>query len=398
GIPAVSLVFTPKGVAFEAGYDVLVRALDRDERLLKEQVESRRVTVSTHDSTLGFHPYLHEVWMPLEPGTYFIQTVLIDAASGRQSIRTEYVRVPFVNEAYLATPALSIRNGDGARRPLLTSFVPENADSLRAEFQIRQPFGGIDSLAVRLLRVTRDTTQASPPYWVGPGYGTLAYQGIALAAVDTVLTQGLAVADQEESTLTLELPPLPRGLYRLEALTMGDSEIDPLRRGRYLVVTSAGFPRVETLDEMVDALGYIAYERELGRIREGATPAERLQRFDAFWGSLVRQRSVATNLIETYYARIEEANLLYSSYKEGWKTDRGMVYVLLGPPLLVDAYSESEVWRYSYGDDALYTFVFDRVRIPEADGFYENYILRRRPYYEHVWLQLVDRWRSGVVL
>src|SRR5690606_38240941 len=130
----------------------------------------------------------------------------------------------------------------------------------------------------------------------------------------------------------LVLPELPRGLYRIEAQTEGDPGVDPLRQGRFLVVTSPGFPRVQTLDEMVDALGYIAYEREVGRIREGTTAAERLQRFDAFWGSLVRQRSVATNLIETYYARIEEANLLYSSYKEGWKTDRGMVYVLLGPP------------------------------------------------------------------
>ena len=33
-----------------------------------------------------------------------------------------------------------------------------------------------------------------------------------------------------------------------------------------------------------------------------------------------------------YYARVEEANLRFSAFKPGWKTDRGMVYVRYGEP------------------------------------------------------------------
>lgn len=397
GVPPASLVFSRRENAYVGAYERIVRVLDREGSLLQETASFHPVEVEDYESTLTFQPYLHEERIDLPPGSYEIQVVLLDASSEQQHLRSSRVRVPESDEPYLGTPNLTAPDEDEARRLILTSFVPALSESLQVVVPYQFPSGGADDVQLIFLRVERDTTIPNPPYWVMPAYGTLAYRGFSLLQVDTVLVDSRSVAEPT-GELVFRLPPVERGLYRLEAIARDGNQGEALGVSTYFVATNASFPRIETLDQMVESLAYVAYEREIGRIQEASNPIERKQRFDAFWGSLVGRRSIAVNLLETYYARIEEANLLYSSYKEGWKTDRGMVYVLLGAPVLVDSYVDSEVWRYSYGDDALYTFVFDRVRIPEADGVYENYILRRRPYYEHVWLQVLDRWRSGVVL
>ena len=154
------------------------------------------------------------------------------------------------------------------------------------------------------------------------------------------------------------------------------------------------------MEEMVEALAYVAYPREIEHIRAAPTPLEKKRRFDAFWGELLPNRRVAASLIERYYSRIEEANLLFTSFKEGWKTDRGMVYVILGPPGYVDRRLDGEVWHYATfaGRDPLHTFTFERVRTSEGDAVFENYVLQRRPYYEQVWFRALDRWRDGTVL
>ncbi|HDP93819.1 MAG TPA: GWxTD domain-containing protein [Candidatus Aminicenantes bacterium] len=60
---------------------------------------------------------------------------------------------------------------------------------------------------------------------------------------------------------------------------------------------------------------------------------------------------------ETYYARVQEANRLFRSEgNEGWLTDRGRVFVLLGPPDHRQVYPMGysfyeppvEVWRYGF--------------------------------------------------
>jgi len=159
------------------------------------------------------------------------------------------------------------------------------------------------------------------------------------------------------------------------------------------------FPRLTTLDELIDALAYIAYDRELAYIRAAPTPHEKKRRFDAFWGSLVQNRQVAANLLKLYYSRVEEANLFFTTYKEGWKTDQGMVYIVMGPPVVVEHFFDTEVWYYSYADrDPLNTFTFERARPYGANALFRNYFLRRRPIYEQMWIRAVERWRSGAVL
>jgi hypothetical protein len=62
-----------------------------------------------------------------------------------------------------------------------------------------------------------------------------------------------------------------------------------------------------------------------------------------------------------YYARVDYANKHFTRYREGWRTDMGLVFILLGPPSTVERFpfqideKPEEVWQYY---DLNYQFVF----------------------------------------
>jgi GWxTD domain-containing protein len=59
---------------------------------------------------------------------------------------------------------------------------------------------------------------------------------------------------------------------------------------------------------------------------------------------------------EEHYRRIAYANVHFASKLPGWKTDRGRVYIVQGPPDEITAGKNSigasrEIWRYKKSDD-----------------------------------------------
>ncbi len=81
-------------------------------------------------------------------------------------------------------------------------------------------------------------------------------------------------------------------------------------------------------------------------LREAPTPEIARARFDSLWLSFRSDKANAANMINQYYSRVEEANRRFSSTKEGWRTDQGMLYIVLGPPLDVRKTKDRQVWYY----------------------------------------------------
>ncbi len=80
------------------------------------------------------------------------------------------------------------------------------------------------------------------------------------------------------------------------------------------------FPVMRDLDQMIRATRYIATRQEYKTMRNARDPKKAL---DEFWLSFASGPDVARGLIATYYGRVREANVHFTSLKEGWCTDRG---------------------------------------------------------------------------
>ncbi len=116
---------------------------------------------------------------------------------------------------------------------------------------------------------------------------------------------------------------------------------------------------------------------------------------DRFWLSVGGTVDRSKLLVSTYYNRVEAANLFFTSYVEGWKTDRGIIYVMLGPPTEVNRNEFQEFWVYGDPNNSLnHVYTFSRLKNPLTDN---DYSLTRSNSYRYGWGLAVESWRNGQV-
>lgn len=394
-IPHAALVFVRTDTAHVARYDLAVRVRDERGRGTEAfETSTDTIAVADADATRSAARERRALWFPLAPGRYVVEVTVEDRNTDEVGERRQ--RVEVVEEGAAAWVGRPLLFGEDAL-PLTALHVPADAGPLEVRTEwYGAPPGAAAGAA--LARLEADTSVAYPPFWLSPSRGSLVFQGIRDAVADTVLVRREAVSSGD-GALAVALPPLDPGIFRFElALRWADGSVLASER-RTISVKPSGFPRITTLDGLIDALAYIAYPREQAHIREGATPQERRARFDAFWGALVPERREAANLLRQYYERVEEANRLFTSHKEGWKTDRGMVYVVLGAPVYVERTIEGEVWHYGYAEqDPASRFVFERPFAHDRADPFGHLVLVRQPVYERAWTRAIERWRRGEML
>lgn len=117
---------------------------------------------------------------------------------------------------------------------------------------------------------------------------------------------------------------------------------------------------------------------------------------DNFWISGCGSKERAREVLEKYYSRIEEANIYFTDVKEGWKTDRGIIYVIYGPPNKIFKSDGGENWYYSDENNMMsLNFTFRKVINPYSNNMYQ---LDRNSIYRNSWYRSVDSWREGRIL
>ncbi len=161
-------------------------------------------------------------------------------------------------------------------------------------------------------------------------------------------------------------------------------------RGLVIKTSHSSFPQVENWDEMVDNVTYISTRKE----HEALLKAEdKKKALDEYWIGMTRNSDKAKEIIREYFRQIEFANILFTDFKEGWKTDKGMVYVVMGPPNEVNFFENREVWTYGgLGESSKITFTFARVKNVLIPHYYT---LNRSRAYQPVWFKNISQWRSG---
>lgn len=156
------------------------------------------------------------------------------------------------------------------------------------------------------------------------------------------------------------------------------------------------FPYIAKKEHLGPPLRYLTTKREYNKITAPEKkPGDFKRTIDEFWldrsGSLERSKM----LLEAYYSRVQEANIFFSSYIEGWKSDRGIIYVIYGPPNKVYRSSAGEAWVYGDETSSLsYRYNFYKVSNPFSEN---DYSLDRMSSYRYGWGQAIESWRNGRV-
>lgn len=150
------------------------------------------------------------------------------------------------------------------------------------------------------------------------------------------------------------------------------------------------FPMIKTPQNMIGPLKYISTKKEFLDLTESLN---RKASVDEFWNDITENNERARTLIREYYNRVENANKYFTSYMEGWKTDRGLIYIIYGTPNVVYKHKNYENWIYGEENNMLsISFIFQKVSNPISNHYFR---LNRSPSFKSSWYRAVDSWRSG---
>ncbi|MBN1413928.1 MAG: GWxTD domain-containing protein [Bacteroidales bacterium] len=153
------------------------------------------------------------------------------------------------------------------------------------------------------------------------------------------------------------------------------------------------YPRIRKVQQMIEPLAYLTSTVEYDKLKKSVNQKLAV---DNFWLGLTKNdKDRARELIRVYYNRVYFANYYFTTFKPGWKTDRGMIYIIYGPPQAVAREPGVEKWIY-YKNNFATSLTFTFTYTPSSYAL-NNFILQRSESYDTYWRQAVDAWQKGTV-
>ncbi|MFT4695063.1 MAG: GWxTD domain-containing protein [Urechidicola sp.] len=142
---------------------------------------------------------------------------------------------------------------------------------------------------------------------------------------------------------------------------------------------------------MIGPLKYICTSGEYTALSTAENKREAVERF---WLRVGGSKERARVVIEEYYRRVELANKFFTSYKEGWKTDRGMLSIVMGLPKTIYKTNNGETWIYGTPNNMMMslTFNFNKENTDKNNNDYQ--LVRYRTYRDY-WYRACESWRQG---
>jgi len=173
------------------------------------------------------------------------------------------------------------------------------------------------------------------------------------------------------------------GLYFAQVDTMGAN-------GLAFRIEKKPFPKQGTYEELIQSLTYFTTRSEMDKLSNNT---DKKKAFDSYWIEVTKSSERARKVIKEYYGRIRLANNIFTIYKQGWKTDKGMIYIIFGPPDAVFRNGEREEWIYERSNQLpRINFTFMKARSIFTN---DHYVLLRKQSYQQVWYKAIDLWRKG---
>ncbi len=352
-VPYDIISFVVDDGRYKAGYMLTARIKRADNTLVKEATWRRSLVKGTFEETRGKDKYdvsMHR--FTLDPDDIILEVDFEDKESENEYTLSQTLKVRRYDPNLVGMSDLMIVSGIKKKngKTVLTPYVSPNIGELKNGFdiffEVYNPFRAqpvkikytIRSARARVILEKSDTTH------LREGRNTF---------ISHISNSDLGIGSY---TLTVEM-------YR-----QGDTS----RTGRFASVSkpiivewlSFGKPvSIANLDEAIEQLRYIATSEEMDSLQNAPTAEEKRRRFEMFWKRRDPTPETEANEVMTeYYNRVAYANLHFKHYIEGWKTDRGMIYIIYGPPSYIDRHpfdpdvKPYEVWEY-YDINRRYIFV-----------------------------------------
>lgn len=170
-----------------------------------------------------------------------------------------------------------------------------------------------------------------------------------------------------------------KGLYLAQEDTASN-------QGFAFITRNSSYPRLSRIEDIPDPLIFVSAREEHDELLAAGNDKTKV---DKVILDITHDKDRAKNFMRSYFRKVELSDLYFSSYKEGWKTDRGMMYLIFGLPDEVSRTGPNEVWYYKNYKER-FTFV-------RSGSVYDpgNVTLVRSSKFAELWYSTVDLWRKS---
>ncbi|MCL5033772.1 MAG: GWxTD domain-containing protein [Bacteroidetes bacterium] len=367
-IPYSELQFLRTGNELTASYEVSLQLLDEEGNPVLEQAWDERTSCPSFDETLNERIFsVSQRHFNVRPGSYTLQVAVTDSETNR----TYMAKRSFVARDYsIGSPSISDvmllmsstrANGVFTIIPNIEGNVISQRDSFPVFYEVYSPQTG-DSL-YQLTEIFGEKNK--------PLYSHSAWLEIS----DTV------------KKIFADIPKdsIPMGNYRLAVTLKQSADRNAPVIASAVRTFSIHFPElpltIASLDEAAEEMMYVADSKTIDSIRHEPHMLSKEEIFIRFWqGHNPNPSSKHNPVLEEYYNRVVYANEHFAHYRAGWKSDMGMIYILMGPPNSVDRHPFNidskpyEVWHY-FQRNRHFVFIDQtgfgdyRLLLPTSDGY-----------------------------
>lgn len=350
-VPYEALQFVQGNNSYDAAYEETISIFDKEKNLIAEKLSTEHLHQSTFpEASDPSRSNVTQRFFTLSPGRYTLAIQVRDEET-RKSMRSKReIEVRPMNDSDLAISDLMLVNQlrlEGNKRTILPNISGNVAD-LPEGFYL---FGEVyNRTSCDTLEVTYQVKNAKDEEKLQESFSQAAVQG------------------RNQLFVKINSASLPMGSYVVGLRARACGNVRPEHSlvaysSRPFVVHWRGLPLlIDDLDAAVDQLTYTAESGEQDYIKKASSAEEKKKRFYEFW----KKRDPSPNserneAMEQYYGRVAYANKNFSHYVVGWRTDRGMVFIMFGIPSNIDRHpfeSDAKPYEVWYYNDLNYRFLF----------------------------------------
>ncbi len=335
-VPYSEMHFVKAGDIFQSEYGVTISIFAEDkEKLVEEKLWDEKINVKDFQQTTAGNNYNISIkQFELKPAKYFIRTAVEDKDTKKSFVSTnmftlrDFDSLPNISDLMFIAKE-NIVAGSRKILPNVTRQLNIQREGIPLFFEV----------------YTIMPQKMEMEFIISEGTKKVIYTDTLSQDLDSGKTQVFH---------NIKVKDLGLGNY-LVSLKLLDSEHKEIATTiKSFSSRWIGVPSVITdLDKAVAQLVYIASSSEKSYIEDAKTKEEKIKRYQEFWKKKDPNPADDDNQVfDEYYRRINFANVNFSHYTEGWKTDRGMVYITLGAPNNIDRHpfdydsKPYEVWEY----------------------------------------------------
>jgi len=257
-----------------------------------------------------------------------------------------------------------------------------------------------DSLEIRIVSILSDNEIARPLHSRQFSTTSLAFRGIDYRKTDLIHSIHASIKKGTTETIVV-LPELNEGNYSIELRLISQEQEgdDNLLSKKKVALVDEKFPYYSSVKKQIEPYQYILPQDVFEAINGLTNPDSIEHVFISYFKNQIKNRTTLTEVLKLYSNRVSEANYFFTNFKDGWKTDMGMVYIIYGPPLFVTRRYDEVLWHYTHEpNDPLRVFSFRRVRLNSIYFPFDHYLVRRNPNYFQLNYSRINDWRTGAIL